>query len=300
MCEENKDMKLTTVGELYPIGERQVRKIVTEKLYDTEGKRMEQIFTKTGIAYEGDPIDWNKEVKEAGEIVPENIWYEVTNKEGPDADLPLLGIQVKAKEILPVEATVPKTKYFPRLPGQSPQPIVHVTINKDDSFSKQLVQHVATSDARAEIYKQLGVELTITEGTKGETSLEVMDETISEESGPLATRLLGVAIKEEVVDEEYIPYKTQKMTKTLTGKPIQTKKTIHEKAEVEAEVVDLCSNDEEMEDVSGVSTIAVKQEEEGNDDDKDDSDDDAEYTGESSEESSDDEFGVADLKQIYE
>ena len=50
---------------------------------------MEQIFTKTGRAYEGDPIDWNKEAKEAGEIKPENIVYEVTNKEGPDSELPL-------------------------------------------------------------------------------------------------------------------------------------------------------------------------------------------------------------------
>ena len=239
--------------------------------------------------------------KRSWEIVPENIVYEVTNKEGPDADLSLPGVQVKVKDIQPVEATVPKMKYFPRLPGQSPQPIVRATISKDDSFLKQLVQQVATSEARAKIYKQLHEELTITEGTKGETSSEVIDETISEESGPLATRLLGVAIKEEVVDQEYIPYKTQKMTKALTGKQIQRKKTIHKKAEIEAEVVDLCSSDEEMEDVNGVTTIAVKQEEEeGNDDDKDDSDDDAEYTGKSSGDSSDDEFGVAGLKQIYE
>ena len=182
------------------------------KLYDTEGKRVEQIFTKTGRAYEGDSIDWNKEMKEAGEIVPENIVYEVTKKEGPDADLPLPGIQVKVKDIKLVEATVPKMRYFLRLPGQSPQPIVCVTINKDDSFLKQVVQQVATSEARAKIYKQLGVEPTITKGTEGEMSLEVIDEKISEELGPLATRLLGVAIKEEVVDKEYIPYKTLKMT----------------------------------------------------------------------------------------
>ena len=105
--------------------------------------------------------------------------------------------------------------------------------------------------------------------TKGETSLEVIDEMISQDLGPLATRLLGVAIKEEVVDEEYVPYKTRKLTQALTGRWIQMKKTIHEKAETEAEVVDLCSSDEEMEDVSRISTTAVKQEEEeGNDDDK--------------------------------
>ena len=82
------------------------------------------------------------------------------------------------------------------------------------------------------------------------------------------------------------------------------KKTIHEKAELEpAEVVDLCSSNEEMGEVSGISTTAVKQEEEeeeDNEDDDDDSDDDAKCTGESSKDSSDDEFGIAGLKQIYE
>ena len=81
MGEESKDVRLTTVGELYPIGERLVRKVITGKLYDTEGKRVEQIFTRTGRAYEGDLIDWNKELKVAGEIEPENIVYEVINKE---------------------------------------------------------------------------------------------------------------------------------------------------------------------------------------------------------------------------
>ena len=226
--------------------------------------------------------------------------YEVTNKEGPDADLPLPGMQVKVKDIQPVEATVPKTKYFLRLPGQSPQPIIHVNINRDDPFSKQLVQQVTTSEATANIYKHLGVELTTTEGTKGEMSLEVMDEMISEGSEPLATRILGVTIKEEMADVEFIPYKTQKVTKALRGKPMQMRKTIHEKAETEAEVVDLISSDEEMEDVSGISPTAVKQEEEGDDSDKDDSNDDAEGTSEYSEESSDDEFGIKGLKKIYE
>ena len=82
---------------------------------------------------------------------------------------------------------------------------------------------------------------------------------------------------------------------------MQMRKTIHEKAETEAEVVDLISSNEEMEDVSRISTTAVKQEDaEGNDSDEGDSDDDAECTGESSEESSDDEFGIKGLKEIYE
>ena len=73
---------------------------------------LEQIFTNMGRAYEGDPIDWNKEAKEAGEIQPENIMYEVTNKEGPDADLPLPGVQVKVKDIQLVEATGAKDEVF--------------------------------------------------------------------------------------------------------------------------------------------------------------------------------------------
>ena len=187
------------------------------------------------------------------------------------------------------------------LPGQSPQPIVHVNINRDDSFLKQLVQQVATSKARAKIYKQLDMESTTTEGAKGEMSSEVMDETISEGSEPLATRILGVAIKEEMADVEYVPYKTWKVMKALTGKLMQMRKTIHYKAETEAEVVDLISNNEEMEDVSRISTSAVKQEEaEGDDSDEDDSNDNAEHTGESSEESSDDEFDIKGLKEIYE
>ena len=143
------------------------------------------------------------------------------------------------------------------------------------------------------------MELTTTEGTKGEIFSEVMEEAISEGSELLATRILGVAIK-EVAEVEYIPYKTQGVTKVLTGKLMQTKKTIHEKAETEAEIVDLISGDEEMEDVSGISTTIVKQEREGDNSDEDDSNDDAEGTSESSEESSDDEFGIKGLKEICE
>ena len=139
------------------------------------------------------------------------------------------------------------------------------------------------------------MELTTTEGTKGEMPSEVMDEMISEGWEPLATGILGVAIKEKVADVEYIPYKTWKVTKALTGKPMQTRKTIHEKAETEAEVVDLISSDEEIEDVSGISTTAVKQGE-GDDSDEDDSDDDAEGTSESSKESSD-ELSLGEAEQ---
>ena len=61
MGEKAKDVTLKTIGELFPIGERQVRKVAMGKLYDTEGKRVEELFLKMGRTYEGDPIDWKQE-----------------------------------------------------------------------------------------------------------------------------------------------------------------------------------------------------------------------------------------------
>ena len=166
----------------------------------------------------------------------------------------------------------------------------------------------------AEIYKQLGVEPTTTKGGKGESSSEPMDESISEESGPLTTRLLGVAIKEEITDERYVPYKTRKMTKAQAGKPIQMMKSIREKLEIDSAevVVDLCSSDEGMEESEEVhrasTTVLMQEEEEEKEGDNDDSD--AKYTDESEDSSDDDseeeddddddEFGIEGLKQIYE
>ena len=36
------------------------------KLYDTEGKHVEDLFLKMGITYEGDPIDWKQEAAVQG------------------------------------------------------------------------------------------------------------------------------------------------------------------------------------------------------------------------------------------
>ena len=87
MGEKAKDVTLTTLGELFPIGERQVRKAATGKLYDTKGKHVETLFLKTGRAYEGDPIDWKQEAKEVLEVDEEKVIYEFMNKAGPDAPL---------------------------------------------------------------------------------------------------------------------------------------------------------------------------------------------------------------------
>ena len=135
MGEKAKDVTLTTINELFPIGEQQARKVALGKLYDTEGKRVEDLFLKTGRAYEGDPIDWKQEAKEVLEVDNENVIYEFMNKAGPDVPLPLAGTQIKASELRPVEAAIQKTKYFPHTAGESPQPVVWVMISQDEGFA---------------------------------------------------------------------------------------------------------------------------------------------------------------------
>ena len=61
MGEKAKDVTLTTIGELFPIGEQQVRKVTMGKLYDTKVKRIEDLILKMGRTYEGDPINWKQE-----------------------------------------------------------------------------------------------------------------------------------------------------------------------------------------------------------------------------------------------
>ena len=57
MGEKAKDVTLTTIGELFPIGEQQVRKVTMGKLYDTKVKHIEDLILKMGRTYEGDPIN---------------------------------------------------------------------------------------------------------------------------------------------------------------------------------------------------------------------------------------------------
>ena len=76
MGEKAKDVTLTTIGELFPIGERQARKMATGKLYDTKGKHVEDLFLKMGRVYEGDPIDWKQEA-----AVPKTRYFPHTASE---------------------------------------------------------------------------------------------------------------------------------------------------------------------------------------------------------------------------
>ena len=81
MGEKMKDVTLTTIGELFPIGERQARKVALGKLYDTKGKCIEDLFLKTGRVYEGDPIDWKQEA-----AVPKTRYFPHTTGESEGSE----------------------------------------------------------------------------------------------------------------------------------------------------------------------------------------------------------------------
>ena len=83
MGEKAKDVTLTTISELFPIGERQVRKVAMGKLYDTKGKCIEDLFLKMGRTYEGDPINWKQEA-----AVPKTRYFPQTAGEPKGSEEP--------------------------------------------------------------------------------------------------------------------------------------------------------------------------------------------------------------------
>ena len=83
MGEKAKDVTLTTIGELFPIGEWQVRKVATRKLYDTDSKCIEHLFLNMGRTYEGDPINWKQEA-----VVPKTRYFPQTAGEPKGSEEP--------------------------------------------------------------------------------------------------------------------------------------------------------------------------------------------------------------------
>ena len=83
MGEKAKDVTLTTIGELFPVGEWQVRKVATGKLYDTEGKCIEDLFLKMERTYERDPIDWKQEA-----VVSKTRYFQHTASESKGSEEP--------------------------------------------------------------------------------------------------------------------------------------------------------------------------------------------------------------------
>ena len=83
MGEKAKDVTLTTIGELFPIGEWQVRKVAMGKLYDTEGKCIKDLFLKMGRTYKGDSINWKWEA-----AVPKSRYFPQTAGEPKGSEEP--------------------------------------------------------------------------------------------------------------------------------------------------------------------------------------------------------------------
>ena len=63
MGEGHHEVPWTTVGEQFGIGQRNTRKVAAGRLYESEGERVESVFTETRKAYPEDPIDWDEEVR---------------------------------------------------------------------------------------------------------------------------------------------------------------------------------------------------------------------------------------------
>ena len=112
--EKPREVPLVTVGKQFPIGQQNARKVVTGKLFDTEGVRVENTFKKTRRAYPSDPIDWDTELVNATKITEEEVVYELYHKEGENANLPMVGKPIKTRDLKAVSGLLEPTPNFPR------------------------------------------------------------------------------------------------------------------------------------------------------------------------------------------
>ena len=141
---------------MFAIGQRSVQKVIMEKLYDSEGRRVKSIFKKTLKAYMDDPINWDEEMENASNISHEEIIYKFYYQDGENADLPMLGAQTKVKH---VKAILERTLNFPRS-SEGSQPLkLRVVFKRNQLFENQVITQVATREAREEVYRQVGIEM---------------------------------------------------------------------------------------------------------------------------------------------
>ena len=109
--EKPREVPLVTVGKQFPIGQQNARKVVTDKLYDTKGVRVKNIFKKTRRAYPNNPIDWEAELANATNIT-EEVVYVFYHKGGENAKLPMVGKPIKTSDLK--DGLVEQTPNFPR------------------------------------------------------------------------------------------------------------------------------------------------------------------------------------------
>ena len=100
--ERPRDVPLMTVGQQFAIGQRNARKVITGKLYESEGKRVRNTFEKTRKAYPDNPIYWDEEVANASNIIQEKVMYEFYHQDGENTDFPMVGASTKIRDLKPV------------------------------------------------------------------------------------------------------------------------------------------------------------------------------------------------------
>ena len=157
--ERHQDVPLKTVGKMFAIGQRSVWKVITGKLYDSEGRRVESIFQQTQKAYVDDPINWDKEMENASNISQEEVIYEFDHQDSENADLPMLGAQTKVRDLKPVKAILERTPNFPRSSEGLEPPRLRVVFKRNQPFENQVITHVVTREAREEMYRQVGIKM---------------------------------------------------------------------------------------------------------------------------------------------
>ena len=157
--ERPRDVPLTTVGQQFAIGQRNARKVITGKLYDSEGKRVKNIFEKTRKAYPDDPVDWDEEMANTSNITQEKV-YEFYHQDGENADLLMVGASTKIRDLKPVSGILERTLNFLRSSDESQIPKLRVVFNRSHPFENQVVSKVASKETREAVYRQVGSPMT--------------------------------------------------------------------------------------------------------------------------------------------
>ena len=127
--ERPREVPLVTVGKQFPIGQRNARKVVTGKLYDTKGIQVENISQESRRPYPSDPIDWDAELVNASNITEEEVIYEFYHKKGENTNLPMVVKPIKIRDLKAVSGLLEWTPNFPRLSNDT-KPKLRVMFNQ--------------------------------------------------------------------------------------------------------------------------------------------------------------------------
>ena len=98
-------------------------------------------------------------MENASNISHEEVIYKFDHQYSENADLPMLGGQTKVKNLKPVKAVLERTPNFSKsLDGSQPLRL-RVVFKRNQPFENQVITHVATREAREEVYRQVGIKM---------------------------------------------------------------------------------------------------------------------------------------------